>query len=62
MKKPNNGEVILSQTFYAQNLKTVSKKNKIGQLGGNLSTWDLDHLKEDFFLFPMSPYFPRNSK
>lgn len=68
MKKPNNGEAILSQTFlmlsqtfYAQNLRTVTKKNYFCHIRGIFSQWDLDHLKEYFFLFLMSPYLPRNS-
>lgn len=30
--------------------------------GGIFSQWDLDHLKEDFFLFLMSLYLPWNSR
>jgi len=63
MGKTNNGEAILSYSSSALKIsEAVTKKNNFGQLGGILSKWILHHLKEDFFLFLTSPYFPSNSQ
>ena len=62
MKKLNNGVATLSQTFYAYNLRTITKKKYFGHLGVILSKWILDHLKEDFFFFLTSLYLPKNTQ
>ena len=49
--------LMLSQNFYALNLRMITNKNYFGHLGGILWKWILEHLKEDFFPLSNKPLF-----